>query len=104
MKKIGELLKGKRSVSIGFTHISYSKRTKLMTITHNGNMGNSIERSVNPNLDLAKLPPVDVLKERYEVVSEVGNPDYSWKLVLKDYDFDESFLYHPGYVNPMENY
>lgn len=60
----------------GFTIIN--KRNNHLFITHNGNMGNSIEKSVNPNLKILGFPTVFNLKRMFPVYKEQGSPDYSW--------------------------
>jgi len=46
-------------------------------------MGNSIERSVNPNLKMMGLPTISELSNQYDVISEKGSPDYSYNIQFK---------------------
>jgi len=68
-------------IRAGFTRAKYKKG--VLTITHNGNMGNSIEMSVNPNLKLLNIETIQELKDKHEVISEVGSPDYSYTIKFK---------------------
>lgn len=72
------LMKGisKHGVNVGLTNIKLNK--KILTITHTGNMGNSIEYSINPNLKLIKLPTINKLRTLFSVKEEIGSPDYMW--------------------------
>lgn len=63
---------------VGLTHIS--KRKNLLSVWHNGNMGNSVEHSVNPNLELIDFPTIDELKKSFRVIREFGSPDYAWAI------------------------
>lgn len=71
----------RKRISKGFT--SATLNGDILTITHNGNMGNSIEKSVNPNLDMMRLPTIQELKDTYEVVEEKGSPDYAYYIKIK---------------------
>lgn len=66
----------KGGISYGFTNVKLQKN--ILVISHNGNMGNSVETSVNPNLNKLGFPTVDELKNSLKVIEEKGSPDYSW--------------------------
>lgn len=76
---------------IGFTSIKV-KDGKLM-ISHNGNQGNSVEGSVDPNLKRAGFPTIKELKKKFKVVEEDGSPDYSWGIV---FDIKSGIKEHQG--------
>lgn len=76
--KVKDAFKNGRPIRIGLTSAEL-KGNKLI-ITHNGNMGNSIEKSVNPNLKIMGIPDIDKLKNKFKVVKEKGSPDYSYKI------------------------
>ncbi len=70
----------------GFTEVEINKKRVL--VYHNGNMGNTVDRSVKPNFDalfgeglFAKLYPFKT--------DEVGAPDYSYMVSFKRSDFDK---------------
>ena len=65
----------------GFTEVVITD--KDITISHGGNMGNSIKESVNPNLEKLGFPSVENFKKTHEVIKEEGSPDYMWSLKLK---------------------
>lgn len=65
---------------VGFTEIKI--RNGKLIISHSGNMGNSIEGSVNPNLKKASMPSIEELKKLYTVESETGSPDYSYSIIF----------------------
>lgn len=67
--------------SVGFTTAIYKSGT--LTIAHNGNMGNSVERSVNPNLKLMNIETIQELKNKYKLISEFGSPDYAYTIKFK---------------------
>jgi hypothetical protein len=71
-------LKSGFKLDSGLTHIT--KRKNILNIWHFGNMGNSIEHSVNPNLERINFPTIDELKSDFEVRTEVGTPDYAWSI------------------------
>jgi len=80
---IREKFKDDNIINKGLTTISLSelgKSTKILSIEHSGNMGNSIERSVNPNLKRIGLPTISELKDIYEVIDERGSPDYYYSI------------------------
>ena len=68
----------------GFTTIEVNtkKGKKLLTISHGGNMGNTIEDSVDPNLKIMGFPKVGTLKETFPIVKEEGSPNYSWYVMF----------------------
>lgn len=76
----GQLLQG---IKIGFTSAKLDKKREFLTITHNGNMGNSIERSVDLNLRMVGVPSIAMLKLTYQVIEEKGSPDYSYTIKFK---------------------
>lgn len=69
---------------VGFTttvSVSIIKsKTKILSIEHTGNMGNSIKTSVDPNLKHIGLPTISELKDIYEVIEERGSPDYYYSI------------------------
>ena len=78
---VTEIFKVSNKKTVGFTRALLGKGT--LRISHGGNMGNSIEHSVNPNLSLMGLPSVDELKKEFTVLEESGSPDYMWYIILK---------------------
>lgn len=68
----------------GFTTVKVNtkKGKKLLTISHGGNMGNTIKDSVDPNLKIMGFPKVEALKEMFPIVEEEGTPDYSWYVMF----------------------
>lgn len=72
---IRERFKKSNILNVGLTTISLSelgKTTKIFSIEHSGNMGNSIARSVNPNLKKVGLPTISELKDIYDVNRRKG--------------------------------
>ena len=81
--EIRERFKESNILNVGLTTISLSelgKTTKIFSIEHSGNIGNSITRSVNPNLKRVGLPTISELKDIYEVIEERGSPDYYYSI------------------------
>ena len=78
--KFWSLMKGlpKRGWSYGFTTVKLMANT--FQISHGGNMGNSIETSVNPNLIKMGFPTVDELMGKLLVKEEFGSPDMMWHI------------------------
>lgn len=68
-------------IDIGLTHIILFDN--VLIIEHNGNMGNSIEQSVNPNLNKCGLPSIDKLKTIFRLYYEEGSPDYLYIIKFK---------------------
>ena len=66
---------------IGFTKIS--EDDKILEISHGGNQGNTIERSIDPNIKKAGLPTVAKLKEKFTNYYENGSPSYEWVIQFK---------------------
>ena len=64
----------------GFTRVE--RKGHFFSVSHNGNMGNSVTHSVNPNMEMMKLPSIQELKEKYIVVSEEGSPDMMWSIIF----------------------
>lgn len=54
-----------------------------LTVTHKGNMGNSISKNVNPNLEKIGLPTINELKKKFDVKLEEGSPDYMYKITFE---------------------
>ena len=75
------LFAANKTLHTGFT--TAELKNKVLIITHMGNMGNTIERSVNPNLRMMGLPSIEKLKEDCEVILEDGSPDYMYEIKLK---------------------
>lgn len=75
------MVKNKNKKSYGFTTVE--KDVNFLTITHNGNMGNSIERSVNSNLKELGYKSIEELKNMYNCILESGSPDYMYKIKFK---------------------
>ena len=70
-------------INVGFTTIAFSptsKKRHILSIEHSGNMGNSIQRSVNPNIQRIGLPTISDLKDIYNVIDEKGSPDYYYSI------------------------
>lgn len=67
--------------NVGLTNVEL--KNNILTITHTGNMGNSIERSVNPNLKLINIESIEELKNKYTLISEEGCPDYLYQIKFK---------------------
>lgn len=63
------------SLVCGLTEIGYLPKDDFINIEHAGNMGNSIESSINPNLKRLGIPTIEELKTIYET-KESGSPDY----------------------------
>ena len=64
----------------GFTRVE--RKGHFFSVSHGGNMGNSITHSVNPNMEMMELPPIHELKEKFIVVSETGAPDMMWSIIF----------------------
>jgi hypothetical protein len=64
----------------GFTEVEMED--DVLIITHGGNMGNTIEHSVDPNLRTMGIIPIKDLKKMYEVISETGSPDYMYEIIF----------------------
>jgi hypothetical protein len=62
--------------SVGFTE--YREDDKTIKVSHAGNMGNSVDSSVNPNLHIMKVKPIADLKLQYPNHKEQGSPDYDY--------------------------
>ena len=54
-----------------------------LTVTHKGNMGNTISKNVNPNLEKIGLPTINELKKKFDVKLEEGSPDYMYKITFE---------------------
>lgn len=65
----------------GFTNVVCEN--DILSISHNGNMGNSIDMSINPNLKLMNIETIQELKSKYKLISEVGSPDYAYTIKFK---------------------
>lgn len=65
----------------GFT--TAELRNNILVIGHGGNMGNTIERSVNPNLNAMGIPSIEKLKKEFNVTYEDGSPDYLYVIRFK---------------------
>jgi hypothetical protein len=78
VSEIKELFTNGRTVHRGLTDVNVSDNT--LTISHSGNMGNSITRSVDPNINSLGLPTISDLKKQYKVISEEGSPDYLYTI------------------------
>ena len=66
---------------VGFTTANY--KNNIITSSHTGNMGNSIDMSVNPNLKLMNIETIQELKDKYKLIEEFGNPDYAYTIKFK---------------------
>lgn len=71
-------LKPKFYKQVGFTKIKIDKNA--LTISHGGNMGNSVKDSVDPNLERAGFPPVSSIKKMFSSYEESGSPDSMWSI------------------------
>jgi hypothetical protein len=68
--------KGYKTVYIGLTTIALSRKDATITITHAGNMGNTIA-SVRENFDMEYgAGSFDSLIKRCKKMEENGSPDY----------------------------
>jgi hypothetical protein len=89
--KLGFIQRGLTTVAL--SPINPSKTGKndryILSVEHSGNMGNSIKRSVDPNLKRIELPTIEELKSIYEVIEERGSPDYYYSI---EFDF---YIYKP---------
>lgn len=81
MKNLKEIFGKRTFLNVGFTRATFKKNE--LTIGHGGNMGDSVEHSVNPNLKIMGLPTVDELKDNFIIEYEIGDPDYSWAIKFK---------------------
>ena len=68
-------------VTCGFTHLEVTK--DFYYVTHSGNMGNSVTKSVNPNLTVMGYPTIATMKRKSKEWVEQGNPDYCYQLIVK---------------------
>jgi hypothetical protein len=59
--KIKEIFTNGRTVHRGLTDVQV--KDNVLTISHSGNMGNSITRSVDPNINSLGLPTIAELKK-----------------------------------------
>lgn len=64
----------------GFTEVKETENS--LKISHDGNMGNSIERSVDPNLKHLGYGSIKYLKKLYRKFKEEGSPDYAYSIVF----------------------
>lgn len=90
--EIKELFVNGKTVHRGLTDVEV--KDDVLTISHSGNMGNSITHSVDPNLKSLGLPTIAELKKQYTVISEDGAPDYLYTIEfdLSDEKSNESVL------------
>ena len=70
-----------KTLRTGFTTIKITKQK--VTIEHAGNMGNTILRSVKPNVD-ALLGEGAFDKLKVNILEETGYPDYFYVLKTKN--------------------
>ena len=68
----------------GLTEVTV--KNNILIVSHNGNMGNTIERSINPNLEALQLPVIEELKREYKVIIEDGSPDYMYLIKFRLYE------------------
>lgn len=70
------------STGVGLTDIAVRKSgpKRILRITHSGNMGNTIERSVDPNIEKIGFPKIKQLKKMFDVINEEGDPDYYYSI------------------------
>lgn len=84
----------------GFTEVSVKKvgAKRILQISHGGNMGNDIKRSVDPNLKQLGFPAIAKLKKMFDCIEEDGSPDYMYtlKLDVTDSKFSDSLISEPG--------
>ena len=66
------------NLSYGLTKVHLDTRMGEVVVYHGGNMGNTVERSVRPNVD--KLLGEGVFDKLREAGIEDGSPDYSYTL------------------------
>jgi len=91
--KLARLSSNAKIRTVGFTEIK--EDDKILEISHSGNMGNSIEGSVDPNITRIGLPTIAKLKQRFTNYYEDGSPSYWWVIQFKkpkkgDYILEES--------------
>ena len=67
-------------MSYGLLEISINKNK--LVISFAGNMGATIERSIDPILKKLDMPSLSKLKALYPKALEKGDPDYSWALAI----------------------
>ena len=72
-------------MTYGFTTIE--RKGVVVVITHNGNMSNTVEHSVQPNVD-AMLGD-GVFNRLRKHGKEEGSPDYAWSMTIPGKAFDE---------------
>jgi len=72
-----------KSRMFGMGTLSVDKDMRAFKITWDGNMGSTIERSVDPELVARNIPTVAELKEMYPDFIEEGTPEYQWQIVFK---------------------
>lgn len=68
--------------SVGLTTFYLFTEKKILIIKHSGNMGNSIERSVDPNVERLLKLNIKNLKNIYKY-NESGSPDYYYNIEFK---------------------
>lgn len=81
VSEIQQLFSKNKQISRGLTKVEL--KNGELKITHTGNMGNSIVKSVDPNLNNIGLPSISELKKSYSVLREMGHPEYLYILKLK---------------------
>ena len=55
----------------------------VLHIYYGGNMGSSINGSVNQMMKNLGLPTIGFFKSNYSIIKESGSPDYWWELYIK---------------------
>lgn len=85
------------SLAYGLTHIEISARK--VVIAHGGNMGNTIDRDVRPNVDRL-CGEAGVFNRLRKLGLEDGSPCYMYTLTLKMSDY----LAAGGKTGMEENY
>lgn len=82
-KQVKEIFKRNGDNKIYFGLGEVELKGNKLSISYRGNMGSTIEQSVDPMLEKLGLLPVDNLKNNFTVISEEGGCDYEYLLQLK---------------------
>ena len=83
LMKIIEFISNRKSLAIKVGFTSVQLLNNILNISHSGNMGNTIERSIDPNLAILKLPSIQEIKEVLKDYIEEGSPDYFYSISFK---------------------
>ena len=75
-----EICDNMKKLQYGLTEIRENEST--LKISHGGNMGNTIESTVNPNLKKLGYASIKYLKRLYRKYKETASPDYSYLIIF----------------------